>query len=105
VNDSDRQAQKDKCTTEQFWFTATVLAVNAFLLTSHLPFVGRSVILIPIHSLIMSLYASWLVVDRARRYRELDTGSRKLQSSDLKGTGLYLYLILSSCAAVIFTHH
>jgi len=34
VNDNEHQAQKDKCTTEQFWFTATILAVNAFLLTT-----------------------------------------------------------------------
>jgi hypothetical protein len=105
VSDNNLQAQKDKCTTEQFWFTATILAVNAFLLTAHLDLTGRWPVVIRIHSAVISLYASWLVLDRARRYRELDTGTRKLRWSDLKGAGLYLYLILSSCAAVVFMWH
>jgi hypothetical protein len=95
-----KQIRKDKCTTEQFWAVATILGVNAFLLIqqANLTFAAHWVIIL--HSAFISFYATWFVIDRAKAYREIDTGSRGLQLSDLKGLGIYLYLILSSFCAV-----
>lgn len=96
-----KQTQKDKCTTEQFWAVATVLGINAFLLTqrSDLVFVPRWVVIA--HSAFVSLYAAWFVIDRAKEYRKIDTGNRTLQISDFKGLTIYLYLILSSFCIVM----
>ena len=99
-NQSLKQTRKDKCTTEQFWAVATVLGVNAFLLTQRtdLSFVPPWVVIV--HSALISFYAAWFVVDRAKAYRAIDTKKRKLHISDFKGLGIYLYLILSSFCIV-----
>ncbi|SRR6266404_2545289 len=95
-----KQTQKDKCTTEQFWAVATVLGINAFLLTqrSDLTFVPQWVVIV--HSALVSFYGAWFVTDRAVAYRKIDTGKQELRMSDFKGLGIYLYLVLSSFCIV-----
>lgn len=95
-----KQTRKDKCTTEQFWAVATILGINAFLLTqrSDLSFVPAWVVVV--HSAVISFYAAWFVIDRAIAYRKIDTGKRELWIADFKGLAIYLYLILSSFCIV-----
>ncbi len=81
-DESLKQTRKDKCTTEQFWAVATVLGVNAFLLTqrSDLSFIPPWIVIV--HSAVISFYAAWFVIDRAKGYREIDTGKRELRLPD-----------------------
>jgi hypothetical protein len=99
-----KQIKKDKCTTEQFWAVATILGVNAFLLTQQASFTFAAHWVIIVHSAFISFYAMWFVIDRAKTYREINTGNRGLELSDLKGTGIYIYLIFSSFCAVTVSY-
>jgi hypothetical protein len=104
---------------EHFWFTATTLGVNAFLMSSKLA-VGRCAILVA--SSVVSLYAIFLVVHRASVHAGIFEGvpgedliyrwrntRRKLARFfpglayvlvDCSGALFYLLLIVISCCGV-----
>ena len=81
--DPDLQAQKDKCTTEQFWFVATVLGMHAFLLQWSVVLRGWLAIAPIAQSSVVSLWAACLVIGRAKTYRRLaKPETPKLELSD-----------------------
>jgi hypothetical protein len=125
---------QDKTTTEQFWMTATFLAVNSFLLSDDHKFVGNHLVAFGLAALVLNYCAIGYVLERARRHKELRDEIKELNDSQntstsperkkehaslrradfldceaplpcLKGAALYCVLIFVSMIAVLLKLH
>lgn len=121
-------ADKDKIVDEHFWFTATTLAVNAFLISTNT--IQRYAISLKAISTVISLFAIFLIVhrsaahaDKIRMPRGLKRIPERSKTSihkaketwvflklfpkhllfvicEFSGALFYLILVLGSCIAV-----
>ena len=97
---------------EQLWYTATTMTLNLFIVSRGLPASPTVRLLIMGTSLFISLYATALIANRARKYNDDPKRYRKpvyvdffgnlwLVIREWEGALFYVLLVAVSCAAVV----